>query len=139
MILKFEKTDRAHVSSPERQQLRYQELAAILGEYGYLTAWNPGKYTHFSMRHVGSSQELRVRVSGRLLLRKDMLGGDHWLAFQDQDQWYLAPHDELVSAVHGVTSYQTSESWLSGGLHSFPGLSGGISAVLKPYVVKAGQ
>ncbi len=75
MILKFEKMDRAHVSGSERQQLRYQELAAILGEYGYLTAWNPDKYPHFSMRNVGSSQEIRVRVSGRLLLHKDMLGG----------------------------------------------------------------
>ncbi|CAM3290640.1 hypothetical protein DESA109040_06835 [Deinococcus saxicola] len=64
------------------------------------------------------------------------LGGDHWLAFQDQDPWYLAPHDELVSEVHGITPCQTAESWLSGGNYSFPGLSSETSAALKTFRVK---
>ncbi|MDV6373446.1 hypothetical protein [Deinococcus arenicola] len=137
MVLKFEKTDRAAVSDDERQHLRFQEVSALLGEYGYLTTWNPNKLTHFSLRHVGAEQENRVRVSGRLMFRKDMLEQNLWLVFPYHDEWYLVPHDEAAQAVAQTMTYQTSESWRDAGAYSFGKLSTEIMVILKMYIVPA--
>ncbi len=46
----------------------------------------------------GGPADLRkVQLKSRWTIHKKYLGRDIWVAFPDDDDWYLAPHDDLVT------------------------------------------
>ena len=62
------------------------------------------------------------------------MGKELFVAFGDDDTWYLYPHDELLAVVLANTAIGTSASWKSGG-YSFNRLSPQLRALLEPYKI----
>jgi hypothetical protein len=52
-----------------------------------------------------------VQLKGRWTIDKKYLGRNIWIAFPDRGEWYVAPHDELVT--QGERHTQTA-SWVKG-------------------------
>jgi hypothetical protein len=52
-----------------------------------------------------------VQLKGRWTIDKKYLGRNIWIAFPDRGEWYVAPHDEMVT--HGKKHTET-QSWAKG-------------------------
>ncbi len=75
---------------------------------------------------------LKVQLKGRWYIDKKYVERDIWIAFRDGEQWYVAPHDALVTAAAGY-GFTTARSWLEGNAYSCPKLSKNMKRDLEPY------
>ncbi len=65
----------------------------------------------------GGSADLRkVQLKSRWTIHKKYLGRDIWIAFPDSDDWYLAPHDQLVD-IADEAGFTSSASWTDNGTY----------------------
>jgi hypothetical protein len=64
----------------------------------------------------GSADLMKVQLKSRWTIHKKYFGRDIWIAFPDGDDWYLAPHDELVELADQA-GFTASASWKEGGAY----------------------
>lgn len=115
-----------------------QRLTAIALERGY-NAFNPvfdGGIDFILYREdgAGGPADLRkVQLKGRWYIDKKYLGRDIWIAFPEGDEWYLAPHDELVR-IGDQAGFTETKSWAEGGAYSRKGLSHSLAATMERWL-----
>lgn len=91
----------------------------------------------FIALHI-SGTVLRVQLKSRLAFSRDYEGKGLHVAFPHGDDWYLYPHDELLSKVLAATNIGHTKSWLERGGYSFGGLSADVAPLLAGYRISGG-
>lgn len=104
-----------------------QRLIAIALERGYnafLPVYDGGiDFILYREDGAGGPADLRkVQLKGRWYIDRKYLGRDIWIAFPEKDDWYLAPHDEMVR-MGDDTGFTGTRSWTEGGAYGRKGLS----------------
>ena len=56
-------------------------------------------------------QSLKVQLKARLTISKKYLGKELFIAFPNQEDWYMVKHDLLVKILKSNSNYLNSESW----------------------------
>lgn len=74
----------------------------------------------------------KVQLKGRWYIDRKYQWRDIWIAFNDGQDWYLAPHDRLVE-IGSEMGFTNTSSWLNGGAYSCPSLSAAMRAALESY------
>lgn len=113
-----------------------QRLIAIALEKGYnafVPVYDGGiDFILYREDGAGGPADLRkIQLKGRWYIDKKYIGRDIWIAFNEDDHWYVVPHDELV-AQGELTGFTKSKSWTGGGAYSCPRLSADMINTLKP-------
>ena len=114
-----------------------QRLIAIALERGYnafLPVYDGGiDFILYREDGKGGPADLKkVQLKGRWYIDKKYLGRDIWIAFPEGDNWYLAPHDELVRIGTGV-GFTKTKSWVEGGAYGRKGLSKNLATAMDPW------
>jgi len=81
----------------------------------------------------GKGSDLRkVQLKARWTIDRKYRGRDIWIAFPIAGDWYLMPHDEMVTAgeADGVTA---TKAWIDEGIYSRPRLSVAAIGKCAPY------
>ncbi len=64
----------------------------------------------------GPADLLKVQLKSRWTIHRKYLGRDIWIAFPDSQDWYLAPHDQLVEMADKA-GFTSSASWTENGTY----------------------
>jgi hypothetical protein len=131
--MRFSKVTYSELNSRQKENFNFQKVSAVLADYGFVTFrltddWQGADF--LALRIDG--EVLRVQLKSRLAFYEKYTGKDLFVAFGDDDTWYLYPHDELLATVLANTTVRTSASWKSGG-YSFSRLSPQLRELLEPY------
>jgi hypothetical protein len=75
----------------------------------------------------------KVQLKGRWTIARQYIGRDIWIAFPNGQDWYLMPHDEMVSLAEAAGITRT-HSWTGpAGAYSRPSSSAAVLAQCEPY------
>lgn len=133
--MRFTKISYESLNSRQQEGFNFQKVSAVLADYGFTTIrltsdWNGAD---FIAQHLDGTTFLKVQLKGRCDFSKDYRGKDLHICFPDGGQWYLYPHDEVLSQVLEETGIGNTVSWKERGKYSFPTLSKKLRQILEPY------
>jgi hypothetical protein len=139
-VMKFERVEYLRLNARQKENFNCQKLGARLADYGFTVMRLTDDYNGADMVawHVNGRDFLRIQVKGRCTIDHKYKGKDIWIAFRDGEDWYVYPHDVVVSLltttdVPGQLSVALTKSWSEKEGYSFPYLSKKLEAVLRPY------
>ncbi len=92
-------------------------LALQNGYNAFLPVYDRG--VDFILYREEDGDVRKVQLKGRWNIDRKYIGRDIWIAFNQSDEWYLAPHDDLVR-MGDVAGFTKTSSWLVGGAYSCP-------------------
>lgn len=123
------------LNSRQQEAYNFQKVSAVLADYGLVTIRLSSDWqgADFIAQHVDGVTFLKVQLKGRLTFDKKYSGRGLHVCFRHEGDWYLYPHDELLTEVLAVTNVASSESWQVQGGYSFPGLSEKLRPLLASY------
>lgn len=112
-----------------------QRLIALVMERGYnafLPVYDDGiDFILCREDGKGGPADMRkVQLKSRWTIHKKYLGRDIWIAFPDGEDWYLAPHDDLV-ALGDEAGFTASSSWAQKGTYHRAPMSSHLREVMK--------
>ena len=114
--------------------------ATVLRRAGYVCSSPPigARQIHLMARRNDDSPAISIRCPGRLEIRKARMNMGIQVVFPDQDDvWYLVPHDELVNIADRNTPWLSSHSWRTDGWYSSANPSRQLRASLRPFALNA--
>ena len=135
--LKLEKVRYSDLNSRQKENYNFQKISAVFAEYGFVTLrlTDDWQGADFIAQHIDGETFLKVQLKSRLTFEKKYLGKDLYIAFQDDHEWYLYPHDDLLEGILAKTNIENTKSWKDHGGYSFPRLSQQLREILKPYLI----
>lgn len=119
------KTPPPKLSAQVIEVINRQRLIAVAMARGYnafLPVYDEGiDFILYREARAGHPPDLmKVQLKSRWTIQKKYLKRDLWIAFPDGEDWYLAPHDELV-ALGDDAGFTASKSWSEhGSYHCAP-------------------
>jgi hypothetical protein len=136
-IIKFQRIRYDLLNARQKEAFNFQKVSAVLADYGYITILLSSDWAgaDFIALHLDGTTR-KVQLKGRFTIDKKYLKQDLYICFRDGEQWFIYPHDELVEKVLATSSIAETESWMTGGGYSFPGLSAKLRELLQPYKIE---
>ena len=123
------------LNARQKENYNFQKLSAVLADFGFTTLrlTDDWQGADFIAQHIDGETFLKVQLKGRLTFGQKYVGKDLYVAFEHQGNWYLYPHDDVLSIVLATTNVGNTSSWKMKQGYSFPGLSTPMAALLEPY------
>ncbi|HHC7270743.1 TPA: hypothetical protein ACN30M_004596 [Vibrio parahaemolyticus] len=119
-----------------RQQENYNmlKLGAVLADFGFdLIRLNDDWQGADAIGNHRDGSYIKIQLKGRLTIDRKYLEKDIYIAFRDNDVWYLYPHDELVEVLTIAGIATTTQSWIEKGHYSWPQISSQLNSILNQY------
>lgn len=121
------------LNARQRENYNFAQVSAALADLGFSTIrlsddWHGAD---FIALHVDGERMLRVQLKGRVSFYKKYSGRDLHIAFPDNGDWYVYPHDLVLQEVRGKLA--GTASWDQQGGYSYPTLSQWLKTILQPY------
>jgi hypothetical protein len=135
MAINLTRIDYEQLNARQKENYNFLKIGAVLADYGFMTMRLSDDWqgADFIAQHVDGASLLRVQLKSRLTFCKKYEGKSLHIAFPHNGDWYLYPHDELLSHLLGQTEIAATESWIQQGAYSFPSLSQRLFKILEPY------
>lgn len=105
-------------------------VALAKGYNAFLPVYDGG--VDFILYRESDGEVLKVQLKGRWIINKKYVGRDIWIAFNEGERWYIAPHDLMVFLGESA-GFTATKSWITGGAYSCPGLSKDMLKAMAPY------
>ena len=110
------------LNSRQKENYNFQKLAAKLADYGFNCMWlnDDWQGADCIACHIDGITFRKIQLKGRLTFDKKYNGKEIDIAFCEEKNWYLYPHDELMGAVLQMGLMTGSRSWESEGNFTWP-------------------
>jgi len=133
--MKLEKIKYKELGNKAKETYNFQKLSAILVDYGYATNWLNVDFesADFIAVHFNGIDIIKIQLKGRMTIDKKYLNKEIYMAFPLKGDFYLLPHDELVSVARESTTWLESSSWTDKGGYSSQSPSSETLKLLKQY------
>lgn len=133
----FKKIQYNHLNAKQKENYNFHKIASVLADYGYNCMWlnDDWQGADFIASHIDGSTFLKVQLKGRLTLDKKYEGKQIHVAFRQGEQWFIYPHDEILSSIQTMGLISHTTSWQEKGLYSWKTLPPHIQEVLAPYKI----
>ena len=137
MALNLARVPYTNLNCRQKENYNFLKVSAVLADYGFMTMrlTDDWQGADFIAQHVDGSTFLKIQLKSRLTFGEKYRGKELYVAFFDDPDWYLYPHDELLDRVLTETGIRDTLSWSEHGAYSFPGLSQKMKALLEPYKI----
>jgi hypothetical protein len=106
--------------SQVREVINRNALVTLALEHGFnafLPVYDGG--VDFILYREEDGLVRKVQLKGRWYIDRKYEGRDIWIAFPVEDDWYVAPHDELI-VMGEQAGFTSTASWVEGGAYSCP-------------------
>ena len=77
-----------------------------------------------------------IQLKGRWIIDRKYRGQGVWIAFPEKEEWYVAPHDEMI-VMGEAAGFCATASWTTGGAYSCPQMSSSLRSSMEPFRLAA--
>lgn len=136
-MIKFERIRYAELNARQKEAYNFQKVSAVLADFGFSTIRLADDWqgADFIAQHMDGQQFLKVQLKGRLSFSRKYERKDIYICFQEQDAWYLVPHDEMLAWALENTAVGKTKSWQEDGEYHFPRMSTQIRKKVQEYLL----
>lgn len=130
----FNKINYNDLNSKAKEMYNFQKFSSVLADYGYTTMWlnNDWEGADFICVHIDGETTLKVQLKGRFSFDKKYVGKNILIAFIENDNYYIYPHDEVLEILNFTA---TDKTWLELGKWSCPRLTKKYKQLLEEYLL----
>ena len=112
------------LNSRQKENYNYHKFSAVLADFGFTTIRLSDDWESADMIALGNDGEcfLKIQLKSRLTF-SDKYSGERkniWICFPNDDDWYLYPHDTLLTSVIKETNIKNTKSWIENKEYTFP-------------------
>lgn len=123
------------LTSRQQENYNFQKLASRLADYGYnclrLSAdWQGADLIALRI----DDTFIKVQLKGRLSVDRKYNGKEVYIAFRQNDQWYVYPHDKLQDELLEMGLMSGAE-WKEKGIYTRGVLSKSLTEHMKQYAI----
>lgn len=131
----FGHIDYAALNARQKENYNFHKVAARLADYGFncLRLTDDWQGADFIASHIDGETFLKVQLKGRLTIERKYVGKDIHIAFNENGDWYLYPHDEMSKFIDTANRINNSRSWRDHRSYSWPSPPKWIAEKLKDY------
>jgi hypothetical protein len=132
----FQAIEYRQLNSRQKENYNFQKIAAILADYGFNCMWlnDDWQGADFIACHIDGTSFLKVQLKGRLTINQIYNGKDIYIAFNQNGDWYIYPHDifrdELLNNFKLMLG---TKSWDEHGSYSWPQVPNRLFEYMKKY------
>ena len=133
----FTRIEYKNLNARQKENYNYQKIASKLADYGFNCMWlnDDWQGADFIASHIDGTSFLKVQLKGRLTLDKKYNDKDIYVAFNQETQWYIYPHDELKEYLLTTALMSNSKSWNDNGSYSWPRIPKHLTNHMKQYAI----
>lgn len=126
------------LTSKQREAYHFQKISALLADYGYQTIKLSDDWcgADFIAQHLDGTFR-KIQLKGRLAVGRKYEGKELWIAFPNNADWYVFPHDAVLERLLSDKKTPIRSTYVKTGGYSFPGLSKELIQMLEAYRIKA--
>ena len=138
MSLRLSRIKYDDLNARQQENFNFLKVSAVLADYGFITMRLSDDWqgADFIAKHINGEDFIKVQLKSRLSFKKKYKGKNLYIAFPNNDKdWYLFPHDELLNKLMKTGIIRGTKSWDKDGTYHFPKLSAEQQALLKPYKI----
>lgn len=134
----YKKINYKELNSRQKENYNFQKIAAHLADYGFncLRLSDDWQGADFIACHVNGTQFLKVQLKGRLVINRKYEGKEIYVAFHEDETWYLYPHDKVRDEILEVGLIGNTLSWTVKGGYGWPRLSNQLKSLMQQYVIE---
>lgn len=128
----------SHLNSRQKENYNFQKLSSRLADYGFncLRLSDDWQGADLIACHVDGGTFLKVQLKGRLSVAKKYIGKDLSIAFFDEEDCFVYPHDAFLETLISRGSMsEDSALWRDKGHRSWPRTPSWARKTLAPYRV----
>ena len=133
--MKLQKIEYKDLNPKGQEVYNFHKTAAILADYGYNSIWlaNDWNGADFIAVHHDGASDIKVQLKGGVAFARKYCNKNLHIAFLENGELYLYPHDEVLAKVEPMISDKT---WLEKGTYFQTKISKRFQSVLEPYKVQ---
>lgn len=133
----FKRISYNELNSRQKENYNFQKVAALLADYGFNCMWlnDDWQGADFIACHIDGELFLKVQLKGRLTLDKKYIGKSIYIAFNQDESWFIYPHDELMHKLLEQDLMKGSKSWDEQGSYSWPSIPKGLTSLMSEYSI----
>jgi len=133
----FQRIKYNELSPRQKEKFNFQKVAAELADYGFNCMWlnDDRQGADFIASHINGNTVLRIQLKGRLAIDQKYSGKGIFVAFNQDDHWYIYPHDQLRDELLNLGLMTGSESWDIHGSYNWPKMSKNIHEHMGQYAI----
>ena len=133
----FKKIRYSLLNAKQKENYNFQKVSAVLADYGYTCIklsddWNGAD---FLATHSTKKEILRIQLKARFTIDKKYSNKNIYVACPFNDNWFIYPHDEVVSFCKKKKIYTQTPSWIDNGLYSLVKPNKLITDAFKDYIL----
>ena len=118
--MNFERVNYDELNAKQKEIYNFQKLASMLADFGFNCIklsddWNGAD---FLALHKDGKLTLKVQLKARATIDSKYIDRDLYIAFPENEVWYIVPHDQLIRIVGETTDWLNTKSWTQYGSYS---------------------
>ncbi len=133
----FQRIKYNELNSRQKENFNFQKVASELADYGFNCMWlnDDWQGADFIACHINGDTFLKIQLKGRLTIDQKYSGKDIFVAFNQNNNWYIYPHDQLRDEILSFGLMAGSKSWDINGAYSWPKIPKNISKYMEQYAI----
>ena len=133
----FTRIDPATLNARQKENYNFIKVSAALADYGFMTMRLSSDWqgADFIAQHIDGETFLKVQLKSRLAFAEKYPRKNIYVAFPNEGDWYIYPHDTLLERVLAETGMGKTKSWSGDGSYTFPDISVQLRTLLQPYML----
>lgn len=133
----FNRIQYGNLNSRQKENFNFQKIAAELADYGFNCMWlnDDWQGADFIACHIDGNSFIKIQLKGRLTLDKKYNGKDIYIAFNQNNQWYIYPHDQLQAQLLEKGFISGTKSWDENGKYCWPNIPKNIFEHMSQYAI----
>ena len=133
----FSRVTYSELNSRQQENYNFQKVAGELADYGFncLRLTDDWQGADFIACHIDGDTFLKVQLKGRLTIDSKYCGKNVYIAFLDNGDCYIYPHDDVMSAILAMDKINNSRAWQDTRAYSWRYLPKWAVAMMSEYKV----
>ena len=133
----FQRIKYNELNSRQKENFNFQKVASELADYGFNCMWlnDDWQGADFIACHINGDTFLKIQLKGRLTIDQKYSGKGIFVAFNQDDNWYIYPHDQLKDELLNLGLMAGTKSWDINGGYSWPKVPKNISKHMEQYAI----
>lgn len=137
-MISLNKVVYSELKSRQQENFNFHKVASLLADYGFnsMRLNDDWQGADFVAIHINGEDFLKVQLKSRAWIDRKYCNKDIYIAFPNNGQWYLYPHDEVMKKIISEGLAAGTRSWDTFGAYSWPSLNNPrLRAILSEYQI----
>lgn len=133
--IRFKKIDYLKLNPKAKENYNFHQMAAILSNYGYNCIWlnDDRNGADCIAMHIDGVSDIKIQLKGNISFDKKYCGKNLYIAFFEDKQLFIYPHDIVLSQVEDLIS---DKKWLQQGSYFQTKITKRFKEIIEPYKIQ---